>query len=111
MRILEIDHAVLYFDHDFGNITLWICQTSQKVYQKKIHFNLHTNLKFYRIYFKMLSINESISMVLYMAMPLNQSKEDCLFSFNNQLPLTTRLPWSACGLKNNLSQMLAGGLS
>ena len=41
-------------------------------------------------------------MVLYMAIPLNQSKEDCLFSFNNQLPLTTRLPWSACGLKNNL---------
>ena len=51
----------------------------------------------------MLSINENISMVLYMAMPLNQSKEDHLFSFNNQLPLTTRLPWSACGLKSNLS--------
>ena len=35
MRIVEIDDAVLYFDHDFGNITLWICQNSQKVYEKK----------------------------------------------------------------------------
>ena len=51
----------------------------------------------------MLSINENISMVLYMAISLNQSKEDLLSLFNNQLPLTTRLLWSACRLINNLS--------
>lgn len=45
MRILEIDDAVLYFDHDFGNITLWICQTSQKVYQKKNTFEFAYKFK------------------------------------------------------------------
>lgn len=51
----------------------------------------------------MLPINENISMILYMAIPLNESKEDPLSSFNIQLTLTTRLPWSACVLRNNLS--------
>ena len=82
MRTLESYQAVLYFDHVFGYITLWICQTSQKVYNKKIHFHLHANLKCYRIYFKMLSINENITTVLYMSIPLIQSKEDLLSSIN-----------------------------
>ena len=51
----------------------------------------------------MLSINENITTVLYMSIPLIQSKEDLLSSFTNQSTLKTTLPRSACGLRNNLS--------
>ena len=102
MRTLESYQAVLYFDHVFGYITVDLSDFS-KFYNKKIHFHLHANLKCYRIYFKMLSINENITTVLYMSIPLIQSKEDLLSSFTNQSTLKTTLPRSACGLRNNLS--------
>ena len=72
MRTLESYQAVLYFDHVFGYITVDLSDFSK--FYKKIHFHLHANLKCYRIYFKMLSINENITTVLYMSIPRSSLK-------------------------------------